>query len=253
MAIKVQKAAKVGSVAPVDVFIQPGDTNLEPTKTSFFQALSIPSRINKGRIALDNRVHVVKAGEKVTHSQAALLQMLAIKPFYFGLKVGMVFDHSDGVYHSGQREEVIQSIFQNMDKAILNIASLSLEMGYGDAAFQALQERAKRVIGSNVFVDNLSSGGQVTTADGDRQPRKKNCGKTDDDDSSFAGLFGDDEDEEKEKVDDGDDGDDGDAQVMNLFGDDDDFAETAPAKTVDDDEGENEAMGNLFGGDDEDY
>ena len=44
--------AKAGAIAPIDVFIQKINTGLGPEKTSFFQALSIPTKITKGTIEI---------------------------------------------------------------------------------------------------------------------------------------------------------------------------------------------------------
>ena len=43
-------AAKAGVLAPVDCFIPKGPTGLDPAQTSFFQALNIATKINKGTI-----------------------------------------------------------------------------------------------------------------------------------------------------------------------------------------------------------
>lgn len=44
--------AKAGAIAPVDVFVAKVNTGLGPEKTSFFQALSIPTKITKGTIEI---------------------------------------------------------------------------------------------------------------------------------------------------------------------------------------------------------
>jgi large subunit ribosomal protein LP0 len=49
---KVKAPARAGAIAPCDVFIQPQNTGLGPEKTSFFQALSIPTKISKGTIEI---------------------------------------------------------------------------------------------------------------------------------------------------------------------------------------------------------
>jgi len=69
-----QKApAKVGQIAPIDVWVDPGPTGMEPTQTSFLQALNIASKIVKGQVEITNRVHLIKQGDKVGQSEAALL------------------------------------------------------------------------------------------------------------------------------------------------------------------------------------
>jgi len=59
-------AAKAGSMAPCDVWIPSGATGLDPAQTSFFQALNIPTKINKGSIEIIQDVQVVKIGMKVS-------------------------------------------------------------------------------------------------------------------------------------------------------------------------------------------
>ncbi len=79
--------AKAGALAPIDVFIPASNTGLGPEKTSFFQALSIATKISRGTIEIMSEVHLVKFEEKVGASEAALLQMLKIFPFSYGLKI----------------------------------------------------------------------------------------------------------------------------------------------------------------------
>lgn len=67
--------------------LPPSNTGLGPEKTSFFQALSIATKISKGSIEMISEVHLIKFGEKVGASEAALLQMLKIFPFSYGLKI----------------------------------------------------------------------------------------------------------------------------------------------------------------------
>jgi large subunit ribosomal protein LP0 len=92
--------ARVGSIAPCDVFLPAGNTSLDPSQTNFMQALNIATRINKGTIEIINQVHLIKKGDKVGSSEATLLQKLDIKPFFYGLipvkvyKEGSVFDPS---------------------------------------------------------------------------------------------------------------------------------------------------------------
>jgi ribosomal protein L10 len=49
---KVQAPARAGGIAPCDVVIPAQNTGLGPEKTSFFQALSIPTKISKGTIEI---------------------------------------------------------------------------------------------------------------------------------------------------------------------------------------------------------
>lgn len=46
---KVRAPARPGAIAPLSVVIPAHNTGLSPEKTSFFQALSIPTKISKGK------------------------------------------------------------------------------------------------------------------------------------------------------------------------------------------------------------
>ena len=57
--------AKAGALAPLDVTVPAQNTGMGPEKTSFFQALSIPTKITKGTIEIISDVPLIKAGDKV--------------------------------------------------------------------------------------------------------------------------------------------------------------------------------------------
>lgn len=80
VANKVAAPAKAGALAPGDVSIPAGPTGMDPGKTSFFQALGIPTKIARGMIEIVSDVKVVEAGARVGPSEATLLNMLNISP-----------------------------------------------------------------------------------------------------------------------------------------------------------------------------
>jgi len=127
--LKVQASAKAGSIAPIDVIVPAGNTNMEPTKTSFFQALSIPTKINRGTIEIINDIHLLTVGQKVTLSQAALLQMLGVRPFQYGLKVQTVYD-TGAVYPAAVLDLTDDDILKKFFRGVNNVAALSLQIGY---------------------------------------------------------------------------------------------------------------------------
>merc|ERR1719299_364191 len=75
LANKVRAPAKAGALAPLDVIVPAQNTGMGPEKTSFFQALSIPT---KSTIEIIQDVPLIKAGDKVGMSEATLLNMLKI-------------------------------------------------------------------------------------------------------------------------------------------------------------------------------
>merc|ERR1719411_2065873 len=90
---KKEAPAKAGAIAPLDVHVEKQNTGMGPEKTSFFQALAIPTKITKGTIEILNDIHLIKKDEKVGASEAALLGMLNIKPFHYGLVCKTVYDN----------------------------------------------------------------------------------------------------------------------------------------------------------------
>ena len=87
---KVKAPARAGAIAPLDVEIPAQNTGMGPEKTSFFQALNIPTKITKGTIEIMNPVELIKTGDKVGMSESTLLTMLGIMPFSYGLVVKKV-------------------------------------------------------------------------------------------------------------------------------------------------------------------
>jgi len=130
---KVPAAAKPGSIAPVDVYIPPGPTGLDPGQTSFFQALNIATKIVKGAIEIVSEVHLIKKGDKVTLSHVALLDKQNVKPFFYGFKVTDVYE--DGVMYSADILDMNQdALLGKFLAGVRQMAAISLAIGYPTAA-----------------------------------------------------------------------------------------------------------------------
>merc|ERR1719318_402612 len=130
---RVGAPAKAGAIAPLDVKVPPQNTGLGPEKTSFFQALAIPTKIAKGTIEILSEVHLIKEGEKVGASEATLLQMLKIYPFSYGLVVYQVYD-SGTVFAPAILDITDEDLIKRFMEGVTNIASVSLAIGYPTAA-----------------------------------------------------------------------------------------------------------------------
>jgi len=126
---KVAAPAKAGAVAPVDVSIPAQNTGLGPEKTSFFQALSIPTKISRGTIEILNEVKMVTAGERVGASEATLLNMLKISPFSYGLVIQQVYD-SGTIFSPDVLDITDEDLCQRFMQGVMNIAAVSLAIGY---------------------------------------------------------------------------------------------------------------------------
>jgi len=120
--------AKAGAIAPCDVTLPPQNTGMGPEKTSFFQALQIPTKISKGTIEILNEVFLIKIGDKVGASEAALLNMLNIQPFSYGLAVQQVYDNGS-IYTPEVLDITTTEIRTRFQQGVRNIAALSLSIG----------------------------------------------------------------------------------------------------------------------------
>jgi len=133
IANKVAAPAKAGALAPIDVIIPAQNTSLGPEKTSFFQALSIPTKISKGTIEIMNDVHLIKREDRVGASEATLLNMLNISPFTYGLKIQEVYD-SGTVFHPEILDIKSEDLRRKFLDGVRNIAAVSLQIGYPTVA-----------------------------------------------------------------------------------------------------------------------
>lgn len=130
---KVAAPAKAGALAPLDVMVPPQNTGLGPEKTSFFQALSIPTKIARGTIEILNEVHLIKEGDRVGASEATLLNMLKISPFSYGLIIEQVYD-SGTIFSPTVLDITDEDLRRKFMKGVANVASVCLAIGYPTVA-----------------------------------------------------------------------------------------------------------------------
>ncbi|KAL1458984.1 hypothetical protein WDU94_011003, partial [Cyamophila willieti] len=133
LANKVQAPARNGAIAPCPVTIPAQNTGLGPEKTSFFQALSIPTKISKGTIEIINDVHILKEGDKVGPSEATLLNMLNISPFSYGLIIKMVYD-SGTIFEPKILDIRPEDLRVKFLEGVATLASVCLSIGYPTVA-----------------------------------------------------------------------------------------------------------------------
>ena len=129
LANKVAAPARAGAVAPGDVFVPPGNTGMEPGKTSFFQALGVPTKIARGTIEITAELKLVEAGNKVGASEATLLNMLGISPFTYGMSIIQVYD-SGNTFPPSVLDIEESQLLKTFTSAIATIASISLAANF---------------------------------------------------------------------------------------------------------------------------
>lgn len=111
------------------MYVPAGNTGMEPGKTSFFQALGIPTKIARGTIEITTDLKLVEAGSKVGASEATLLNMLNISPFTYGMGIFQVYDQGQ-VFAPSVLDIDENQLFTSFLSAVSTIATISLATNY---------------------------------------------------------------------------------------------------------------------------
>ena len=111
------------------MWVPAGNTGMEPGKTSFFQALGVPTKIARGTIEITTDLKLVEAGAKVGPSEATLLNMLNISPFTYGMGIAQVYDQGN-TFPASVLDISEDQLLKSFSSAITTIAALSLALNY---------------------------------------------------------------------------------------------------------------------------
>ncbi|KAK9380487.1 60S ribosomal protein uL10 [Kockiozyma suomiensis] len=159
---KVAAPARAGAVAPKDVWVPAGNTGMEPGKTSFFQALGVPTKIARGTIEITSDVQVVSANTKVGASEATLLNMLNISPFTYGMVIFQVYDQGQ-VFTPDILDIEESALLASFSSAVATVTAISLATGYPTltAVIHHLINTYKKVLAVSVATDYTFPGSEA--------------------------------------------------------------------------------------------
>merc|ERR1719293_244393 len=121
-------AAKAGQVSMVDLNLPSGPSGMDPSQTTFFQALNIGTKIVKGQIELVTDFPILKKGDKVSASAAVLLGKLSIRPFEYGIEVLQVYQDA-AVFDAAVLDIKDDELIKKFLSGIANMAAFSREIG----------------------------------------------------------------------------------------------------------------------------
>lgn len=114
--------AKVGQLAPEDIEIEAGPTDLVPGPAiSELGALGIEIQIEKGKINIKKPKIIVKKGEKISASAAEVMNKLDIKPFSMGFVPLSAFDTQERKLYLNiniDREGTLEKLKSDFSKAL---------------------------------------------------------------------------------------------------------------------------------------
>jgi len=211
LANKVAAPARAGAVAPSDVWIPAGNTGMEPGKTSFFQALGVPTKIARGTIEITTDLKLVEANQKVGPSEATLLNMLNISPFTYGMGISQVYDQGNTfpphVLDIGEDQ-----LLKAFSSAITTIAALSLALNFPtlpsvihslvntykkvlavaietDFSWPEIDELKDRIANPDAYASAAPAATETAAATETKAAEKEESEKEDSDDEGFGGLF----------------------------------------------------------------
>ena len=125
---RVPAPAKVGGLAPIAVTVPAQVTDCDPGQTAFFQALAIPTKINKGRIEITSDIDLIAAGDKVGASAATLLTKLGIRPFTYGLIIECIYDNGS-IFDAKVLDITPDDLLNGFGAALADVAGLQLAIG----------------------------------------------------------------------------------------------------------------------------
>ena len=144
-------------MAPSNVIIPKGPTGCDPGQTAFFQTLQIATKITRGQIEIVNDIVLITEGDKVTASQAALLQKLDISPFTYGLKLNSVYDNGS-LFDAKVLDITDDVLAAKFGEALKALASLSLAIGYPTQASvpHSIANAFKVIVSVTIGLDNYT-------------------------------------------------------------------------------------------------
>jgi large subunit ribosomal protein LP0 len=211
---RVAAPARAGAVAPADVFVPAGNTGMEPGKTSFFQALGVPTKIARGTIEITADLKLVESGSKVGASEATLLNMLNISPFTYGMGISQIYDQGQ-TFESSVLDIEESQLLKAFTSAITTITTISLAANYPtlpsvmhsvvnsyknmisiaietEFSWPAIEEIKDRIANPDAYAAAApvaaAGGATESAADAAKEPEKEEEEEEEDEDMGF-GLF----------------------------------------------------------------
>jgi len=206
--------ARAGAIAPMDVFVPAGNTGMEPGKTSFFQALGVPTKIARGTIEIVTDLKLVEAGGKVGPSEATLLNMLNISPFTYGMGIAQIYDDGN-CFPPNVLDIDDEDLIKAFLGAVKAISAISLAANYPtlpsvahsiinsykkvlavalatEYSWEAIAELKDRIANPEAYASAApvaAASGSAAAADDKAEEKKADSDEESEEDGGFGGLF----------------------------------------------------------------
>ena len=141
--------AKTGDIAPEDITIEPGPTDLVPGPAiSELSSVGLKVAVEGGKLAIKQGATVAKKGEPIKENVASVLGKLNITPMKVGFEPIAAYDDKDGKVYVGikiDKEGTLQSLRESIGKSFgfaVNIKYMTKETVKYFIAKAGLEEKA---------------------------------------------------------------------------------------------------------------
>jgi len=164
---KKRRAAKTGEIAPFEISIPEGETDLPPGPAlSELKSAGINVQIKAGKIIVAKESVVAKTGEVITDVKSKALQKLGIMPFEVGAKLIMGYD-KEYVYNV-ELLNIDDHLNSDMQHAVLDGFNFSINANYPTAANTSILLQQAYMQSVNVALNgslySTSTMGQLLTS-----------------------------------------------------------------------------------------
>jgi large subunit ribosomal protein L10 len=123
-------AAKPGQIAPFDIIVHEGDTDLPPGPAlSELKGAGINAQIKAGKIIIAKDSVVAKAGTKISGNVCKALQKLNVLPFEAGLK--MAYAYEGGMMYPADVLDIDEKVlYSDMATCLAQALNVSINASY---------------------------------------------------------------------------------------------------------------------------
>lgn len=130
---KKKRAAKAGDIAPFEIIVPEGETDLPPGPAlSELKSAGINVQIKGGKIVVAKDSVVAKTGDKITDAKAKGLQKLGIMPF--DVEVNYILGYDGKYIYGSDLFEITETISDDLSSSIFDAFNLSINASYPTSA-----------------------------------------------------------------------------------------------------------------------
>jgi large subunit ribosomal protein L10 len=124
-----KRAAKIDEIAPFDIIVPEGETDLAPGPAlSELKNAGVNAQIKAGKIVVAKDSVIAKKGEKITMQKAKALQTLGIKPFT--IVANLLFAYDGEYVYEKSLLDIDETLPMDLVNAEQNAFNLSVNAGY---------------------------------------------------------------------------------------------------------------------------